>query len=112
MIINWLLSTLAIGITAYIIPGIEISFFPALIAALILGFMNSVIKPLLIVLTLPINILTLGLFTLVINGFIILATSWIVPGFTIPTFLSAVIFAIVLSIVQIALFLFTGKEKS
>lgn len=103
-IINWLISTLAILIAAYIIPGIHVEgFFSALVTALVLGLINAFIKPIIIILTLPINILTLGLFTLVVNAALILLTSAIVPGFTVDGFFWALLFSIALSLVNFAL---------
>jgi putative membrane protein len=82
IIIRWLVSALAIIITAYLLPGVTVSDIQtALIAALVLGIINAIIKPLTIILTLPINIITLGLFTFVINALMILLTSYFVPGF-------------------------------
>lgn len=100
IIITWLLSALAIGISAWLIPGAEISSFgAALLAALILGAVNAVIRPLLIILTLPINILTLGLFTLVINAGMVALVAAMLPGFSIANFWVAVLFSVVLSVV-------------
>ncbi len=100
IIVTWLLSALAIGISAWLIPGAEISGFgAALLAALILGAVNAVIRPLLIILTLPINILTLGLFTLVINAGMVALTAAILPGFSIANFWIAVLFSVVLSVI-------------
>lgn len=94
---RWLLSSLTLLITAYLVPGFEIAnFYTALIAALIIGIANAVIRPILIILTLPINILTLGLFTLIINAFILWFASTIVKGFDITTFSAALIAAIIL----------------
>lgn len=104
LIIKWLLSALAVIITAYIVPGILIvSFWSALLVALFLGIINAVIKPILIIFTLPINILTLGLFTFVINALMILLTSSIVKGFDVDGFLSALVFSLVLSLVSYVL---------
>ncbi len=101
IIINWLVSTAAILISAYILPGVHISgFSTALVVAVVLGIINAVIKPILIILTLPINILTLGLFTLVINALIIILTADLVPGFKVDGFLWALLFSIVLSLVN------------
>ena len=98
--INWLVVTIAIIVSAYILPGVTLSGFgTALLVALVLGLLNVFIKPLLLILTLPINILTLGLFTFVINAFIILMVSAIVPGFKVSGFWIALLFSIVLSIV-------------
>ncbi|MBI4836679.1 MAG: phage holin family protein [Candidatus Abawacabacteria bacterium] len=100
-IINWLLSALAIIITAYLLPGVRVTNFgTALIAALVIGVLNAVIRPLLILLTLPVNILTLGLFTLVINAVLILLAARIVPGFQVDGLIWAIIFAIVLWIIN------------
>ncbi len=101
ILINWLVSALAVLASAYLLPGVAVtSFVTALVAALVLGILNAFIKPLLILLTLPINILTLGLFTLVINAGLIMLAANIVDGFTVDGFWWAVIFAIVLSIVN------------
>lgn len=101
IIINWVVSALAILAAAYILPGIHVtSFIAALVAAVVLGIINAFIKPVLIILTLPINILTLGLFTFVINAFIIILAANLVPGFTVDGFWWALAFSIVLSIVN------------
>lgn len=98
MLVNWLLMTLAILATAYVLPGVALSGFGgALVVALVLGILNTFIKPLLILLTLPINILTLGLFTFVINALLMMLTSALVPGFKLDGFLTALIFSVVLS---------------
>lgn len=101
VLINWLISALAILVSSYILPGVHVSgFTAALVTAVVLGVINVVIKPIILILTLPINILTLGLFTLVINAFTILLASSLVPGFRVDGFWSALIFSIVLSIVN------------
>lgn len=98
--INWLIMTVAIIVSAYILPGVTLSgFWAALLVALVLGLLNVFIKPLLIILTLPINILTLGLFTFAINALIIMLVSAIVPGFKVDGFWYALLFSIVLSII-------------
>lgn len=99
MLLKWLIATLAIIITAYLLPGISIeSVFAAFVAALVLGIINAVLKPILIILTLPINILTLGLFTFVINALLVLLAGSLVPGFAVDGFLTALLFSIILSI--------------
>jgi len=98
--INWLIMAIAVVFSAYILPGVTLSGFgAALLAALVLGLINAFIKPLLLLLTLPINILTLGLFTLVINAVVIMMASAIVPGFKVDGFWYAMLFSIVLSFV-------------
>ncbi len=90
---------MVIVVAAYIVPGVHVSgFITALAVALVLGVVNAVLKPLLIILTLPITLLTLGLFALVLNAVLILLVGWIVPGFIVDGFLSALVFGIVLSI--------------
>lgn len=101
ILINWLVSALAILVTAYILPGVQVSSFTAaLLAAVVLGIINAVIRPILLILTLPINILTLGLFTFVINALVIILTSHLVPGFKVNGFWWALLFSIVLSIIN------------
>jgi putative membrane protein len=108
-ILNWLVSTLAIIITTYLINGFWVgavavdSLWAALIASLVLGIVNTLIKPIILVLTLPITLFTLGLFALVINALMVLLVSWFVPGFAIAGFGVALIFSIVLSLISWAL---------
>ena len=98
-------------IAAYVIPGVTVrSFFSALWVALFLGIVNMLLKPFLILITLPINILTLGLFTFVINGVIILLASSIVKGFQVSGFWIAVLFSIVLSIINYLMNLMIGAR--
>ncbi|MBU4216503.1 phage holin family protein [Candidatus Parcubacteria bacterium] len=101
ILLRWLLSALAIIITAKLIPGIQIaSFWASLWVALILGLINAVIRPILILITLPINIFTLGLFTFVINGLLVLLASSIIKGFAVQGFWVAVLFSMVLSVIS------------
>ncbi|MCX6797740.1 MAG: phage holin family protein [Candidatus Falkowbacteria bacterium] len=101
LLFKWLISAVAILIAAYIIPGVKVAgVWTALILAAVLGLLNISIKPLLILLTLPINILTLGLFTLVINALVIMLASSIVKGFSVGGFINALLFSIVLTIIQ------------
>ncbi len=96
-------------IAAYVIPGITVrSFFSALWVALFLGIVNMLLRPFLLLITLPINILTLGLFTFVINGVIILLASSIVKGFQVSGFWIAVLFSIMLSIINYLMNLLIG----
>lgn len=103
-LIKWLVNALAIGITAYLLPGVRVSgLFAALVTALVLGLVNIFIRPLLLLLTLPLNILTLGLFTLVINALLILLVAAVVPGFSVRGFWWAVLFGLVLAVVNYVL---------
>ena len=98
---NWLLSALAIFLVANYVPGFSVnSFTTALVVALVLGIINAFIKPILLILTLPINILTLGLFTFVINAFLLLVVSRLVPGFVIAGFVPALIGAVILWLIS------------
>ncbi len=87
LLLRWILNAALLLAIARFLEGITLSgFYAALITALILGLINAVIKPLLVLLTLPVNILTLGLFTLVINGFLFWLTGTIVQGFEVTWF--------------------------
>ncbi len=98
---NWLLSALAIFVIANYLPGFKVdSFTTALVVALVLGIINAIIKPVIVILTLPINIITFGLFTFVINALLILIVARIVPGFFIASFTSALIAAVVLWLIS------------
>ena len=106
-IIHFLISTLAILVTAYVLPGVHVSgFVSAFVLAVILGVINTIIRPILILLTLPLTIFTLGLFALVINALLVMLASSIVPGFTIDGFLWAFVFGIVLAVVSFVLGVF------
>jgi putative membrane protein len=101
VLISLLLSGLADLISAYVIPGVQVNgFFTAVVVAVILAIVNAVIRPVLILLTLPINILTLGLFTFIISALMVMLTATIVPGFTVNGFVAALLFAVVLSLVN------------
>lgn len=97
--------TIALLITGYVLQaGVTISdFWSAVIVVLVLGIVNMVIKPILVILTLPLNIITLGLFTFVINALVILLVDYLVPGFAVQSFGWALLFSIVLSIVNAVL---------
>ncbi len=98
--IHWVVATIAILIAAYIVPGVTITLAGAIIAAVVLGALNLFIRPILMVLTLPINIITLGLFSLVINAFLVWLATLVVPGFAVADFWTALLFALVLAIVN------------
>jgi putative membrane protein len=97
---RWILSALAIGITAYLIPSVSVTLTGAFVLAIVLGIINTFIKPVILLLALPLTILTLGIFSLLVNGLLILLTAYIVPGFAVHGFLSALVFAVVLSLVN------------
>ena len=97
ILLRWFLNAVVLLLVAYLVPGFHVaSFYTALIVALVLGIVNAIIKPVLIVLTLPITILTLGLFTFVINAALILFVATIVKGFTVDGFIPALIAGVIL----------------
>lgn len=99
ILINWVVSAMIIFVIAYLLPGVQVQgFVSALAVSLVLGIINAFLKPVLIILTLPINILTLGLFTLILNALLIMLVGIIVPGFHVDGFLWALVFGVVLSI--------------
>jgi putative membrane protein len=103
-LLKWLISTLAVIITAYLLPGVSVrSFWTALLVALVLGIINAIIRPIFVILTLPLTVVTLGLFLFVINALLILLTSAVVPGFEVRGFWWALLFSLVLSVISWAL---------
>jgi putative membrane protein len=113
LIINWILSALALVIVAHLISGFHVSgFTSALIAALVIGFVNATLGFFLKVLTFPFIILTLGLFWLIINAVMIELASAFVPGFHVDTFGAAFWGAIVLSLVNMVLRALAGTERA
>lgn len=105
LILSLIITAIAVMIAAYIIPGVAVSnFWSALAVAIVLALLNTFVKPILSVLAIPVTFLTLGLFTLVINAVIIMLADRIVAGFKVDNFWIALIFAIILSIINAALF--------
>jgi putative membrane protein len=112
-IIHLIVSALAIIISAYVLPGVHVDgFMAALITALVLGLVNIFIKPILKVLTFPLTVVTLGLFSLILNALMVLLVDKLVPGFEVDGFLWAFIFAIVLSIVNSIFNRFDGDDTN
>src|SRR5690242_8294293 len=98
-IIRFLLTGLAVVLTAYLLPGVWVKdYFAALIVALVLAIVNAIVKPILIVLTIPITVFSLGLFLLVINALMILLVDYFVDDFTVSGFWWALAFSLILSI--------------
>ena len=105
LIVTWIINAIAVFVSAYILPGVQLSnFLTAMVVAVVLGVVNAIIKPILVLLTLPITVVTFGLFALVINAVMILLVSSVVDGFTVNGFWWALIFSIVLSVVSTILF--------
>ena len=101
LLVVWLINAVALIAVAYLMPGIAVSSFgAALVAALVLGLVNALVRPVLVLLTLPVTILTLGLFIFVINGLLFWAVGSLVPGFHVAGFWPGVFGAIVFSVIS------------
>jgi putative membrane protein len=101
-IIQLIISTLAVLISSYLLPGVSIennSFLTALVVASVLAFLNTVVKPIMVLFTIPVTIFTFGFFLLVINAFMILLAAKLVEGFKVDGFWSALFFSLILSLV-------------
>ncbi len=112
-LIRWLVLTLAILCAAYLLDGIHVKgVFSALLGAAALGILNAFLRPLLVLLTLPVNILTLGLFTLIINAFLLKVASVLMPGFQVEGIWSAILGALIISFVNGFMSVFTADRRS
>ncbi len=104
IIIHLLISALAIFVTAYFLPGVQVTgYVTYLILAIVLAAINIFIKPILTILTLPLSIVTLGLFSIVINAVLIMLADKLVSNFSVDGFLTALLFGVILSIVSFVL---------
>jgi putative membrane protein len=111
ILVRWFILAFAVLVTAYLIDGIQVAgFSSALFAAAILGILNAFFRPILIILTLPINILSLGLFTFVINALLLEMVSGVVPGFVVRGFWSAVFGSLLISVVSWLLSSFINEK--
>lgn len=99
ILVRWLLLAGALLLVAHLYPGVEVkSFTSALIAALVLGLLNTLLRPVLVLLTLPVTVLTLGLFLLVINGLVFWAAAGLLPGLNVLGFTAALIGSLIYSL--------------
>lgn len=106
-----LVLTGALGATAWMLPGVTVGSWPALlVGALALAAVNAVVRPILAVLSLPVTLLTLGLFSLVVNGASFSLAAWLVPGFEVASFGTAVVAALVFSVLSTVLGWFTRED--
>jgi putative membrane protein len=111
ILLRWFMLTAAILLAAYLVSGIEVhGFWSAFLAAAILGILNAFFRPILLILTLPLNILTLGLFTFVINAFLLKMVSGVISGFEVHGFWPAVLGSVVISIVSWVLSSFVNER--
>jgi len=112
LLIAWGINTIALFITEFLVPGIEVDSVPTLIlAALIIGLVNALIKPFVHLISLPITLLTFGLFAIIINAAMLGLAAWLVPGFEIDGILAAILGALVLSVVSAILNAFLKPKR-
>src|SRR5215831_16244104 len=111
LLIRWFTTAVALWLTSLVVNGIVIDgLLPLFFAAVVLGIFNALLRPLVLIVTFPINLLTLGLFTFVINGLMLKLTGDVVRGFAVHGFWSAVIGALLLSLISFALNLFISDS--
>lgn len=104
LFLRWIGFAIVIMFIAWVVPGISVAnFFSAMLVAAVIALINIFVKPALILITLPINVLTLGLFTLVINALLFMFAGFVAPGFEVDGFFSAFIGALLLSILSVGL---------
>ena len=104
LILNWLLSAVALLFVAYVYSGVEVkSFTAALIAAFIIGLLNTVVRPLLVILTLPVTVITLGLFLFIINALMFWAADSVLDGFHVRNFTAALIGSLIYSAIGLVI---------
>ena len=112
-LVHWLVLGVALLVTTRLVGGVNVSSFTTLaIAALVIGFVNALVQPILVILSLPLTILTLGLFYLVVNGACLMLAAALVPGFTIRSWGAAILGALVLSVIAWLLGLVVGPRQS
>lgn len=112
LLLKWLINAVALFVVINVVTGISVERWQTLLAgALVIGLLNAFFRPVLFFLTLPVNVLTLGLFTLVINGAIFYLAAWLVRGFHVAGFWSAFVAALVFSIVSSLLSLLIGTDR-
>ncbi len=101
ILISWLVNAVGVVLAAFLLPFVSVdSFWTAMVVAVVLAVVNVLIKPLILLLTLPLNILTLGLFTFVIDAGIIMLTDSMIDGFAVGGFVSALIFSLILGLIN------------
>jgi len=101
---RWIISVITILIAAYLLPGVTVTIVGAIVLAVVLGAINIFIKPFIVILTLPITVLTLGLFSLVINAGLIMLAARLVPDFSVDGFWTALLFSVVVSLLNAVLY--------
>jgi putative membrane protein len=113
ILINIILTGIAVAAADYLIPGVVLSnFWTAIVVGLVMGLINALVRPVVLLLTLPLNFLTLGLFTFVINALMILLAAAIVPGFAVNGFWAALLFSVVVALLKMLFSAFESKEPA
>ncbi|MFA6445921.1 MAG: phage holin family protein [Candidatus Paceibacterota bacterium] len=101
ILLHWVISALSVLLISHVIPGIDVgSFVLALGVAIVLGIVNVIIKPILVLISLPLEVITLGLFTLVINGVLLWLVAYLIPGFDVADFTAAFLGALIISVIS------------
>jgi putative membrane protein len=110
-LIHWLVVAIALWLTAMFVPGVTITSWVTLaLAALVLGFVNAIVRPILVILTLPITVLTLGLFYLVVNGIAFGLAAALVPGFELASVTAAILGALATSVISWFIGIFVKRD--
>jgi len=112
LLLRWFLSALALLAVAYLYPGVRVEgFFAAAVAALVLGLVNAIVRPIFVILTLPVTILTLGLFLFVVNALMLWLVAEVVKGFAVDGFVAALIGSVLYSLITLLVsYLVRGKK--
>jgi len=112
LLLRWFLSALALLAVAYLYPGVRVDgFFAAAVAALVLGLVNAVVRPILVILTLPVTVLTLGLFLFVINALLFWLVAEVVKGFQVNGFVAALVGSLLYSLITLVVNALVGGRK-
>lgn len=112
VLLHWVLTAAILLLVDAMMPGIQISGFgTALLAAFVMGLVNFFIRPVLALLTLPLNLLTLGLFSFIVNAFMFALVAWLVPGFEVSNFLSALVGSLLMALMTSVLGMFMGDRS-
>jgi putative membrane protein len=110
LLLKLFISTIAVFVSAYIIPGVAVNtYLTAFIVAIVLGVLNTFVKPILVILTLPVTILTLGVFYLLLNALMVIVTASLVSGFQVDGVMAAILFGLSVSIINSFLGVFVKK---
>ena len=112
LVLRWVLSALALVLIAHVVPGIQVTFRSALGAAVVIGLLNAFLRPIFILLTLPITIITFGLFVFVINAVLFAITAWLIPGFTVHGFRAALVGSILYAVAGVVVHAIAGVSRA